>query len=98
MAFDDLRLPDGFGLVRTTPEFDETKVPAALRSAHRVAEGVWGRLVVSEGGLWFTFEADPTHRRRVEAGGHQVIPPGELHRVEVDGPVRFVVEFHRGID
>jgi tellurite methyltransferase len=91
----DLQLPEGCEFVRATPEFKEGSVPAALRSAHRIADGVWGRLVVTDGGLWFTFESDPQGRRRLAAGDHQVIPPVELHRVEVDGPVRFLVEFHR---
>ncbi len=90
-----LRLPDGVEPVRTTPEFDETGVPAALLAAHRIADGVWGRLVVSSGEIGFTFEAEPAGRRVVRAGEHQVIPPAELHRVDVVGPVRFVVEFHR---
>ncbi|MEZ5215007.1 MAG: DUF1971 domain-containing protein [Ilumatobacteraceae bacterium] len=52
-------LPGGLVLVRTTPEFTEATVPALLR-AHRVAEGVWGRLVVIEGAVDFGFEDDPS--------------------------------------
>ncbi|MFN0030209.1 MAG: DUF1971 domain-containing protein [Acidimicrobiales bacterium] len=49
-------MPDGFRLVRTTPEFTDVTTPAGLRRAHRVAPGVWGRLRVLEGGLRFVFE------------------------------------------
>lgn len=88
------RLPDGLALVRTTDEFDQDSVPAGLRRAHRVAEGVWGRLVVRAGSLGFRFE-DGDQPLRVEVGEWVVIAPERPHRVEPDGPVRFVVEFHR---
>ncbi len=88
-------LPTDVRLVRTTPEFDETSVPAGLLAAHRVADGVWGRLVVQSGSLTFVFEDDLEAAWRVEAGGHVVIPPGRAHHLELAGPVRFVVEFHR---
>lgn len=88
-------LPTGLRLARTTPEFDETTVPSGLLGAHRVAEGVWGRLVVRTGSLRFVFEDDPQAGRTVSAGGHVVIPPGREHHLELGGPVTFAVEFHR---
>jgi len=90
-------LPEDLELVRTTPVFDEHSVPAGLLRAHQVAEGVWGRLVVHEGGLVFVFEDVADEPRPVSAGGHVVIPPARPHHLVVDGPVRFVVEFHRPI-
>ncbi len=92
-----IELPAGCELVRTTREFDEHAVPAGLLSAHRVADGVWGRLVVREGALRFGFD-DEADDRLVGAGASQVIPPGRFHRLTIDGPVRFVVEFHRPAD
>lgn len=99
-----IELPAGCELVRTTAEFDETTLPAGLLRAHRIAPGVWGRLVVRAGSIRFAFDdgPDPAGRgdrdgagRRIGAGGAQVIPPERPHHVTVDGPVRFVVEFHR---
>lgn len=92
---DACKLPDGVRLVRTTPDFDEGTVPAGLRSAHRIADGVWGRLVVLSGALEFVVEAEPDDPRRLDAGDAQIIPPGVVHHVDVVGPVRFHVEFHR---
>jgi tellurite resistance-related uncharacterized protein len=102
---DGMELPDGLELERVTREFDERSVPAGLLSAHRVASGLWGRLVVTSGEISFVFEGDsgegaevgddPEWRRTVGKGENVVIPPGRLHHVEVTGPVTFRIEFHR---
>ncbi len=89
------RLPDGLRLVRSTPTFDESTVPAGLLAAHRVADGVWGLLVVESGSLSFEFDDDPDGGRVLGAGDRQVIPPARSHHLVVDSPVRFHVEFHR---
>jgi tellurite resistance-related uncharacterized protein len=94
-ALFDLALPDGVELVRITPTFDESSVPEGLRAAHQVADGVWGRLVVTSGSVGFTFDDRPELIRSVEVGEVQVIPPGRLHRLVVEGPVALAVEFHR---
>jgi tellurite resistance-related uncharacterized protein len=91
----NIDLPEGLTLQRTTPMFDEGSTPSGLRNAHAVAEGVWGRLLVDQGALGFVFEDTPDDVRTVQAGEQQVIPPARLHHVIIDGPVRFVVEFHR---
>jgi tellurite resistance-related uncharacterized protein len=89
------QLPDGLELVRTTNTFDHDSVPAGLLRAHRVADGVWGRLVVHTGSLVFVFDDDPNHPISVMAGESMAIPPARAHHVEVDGAVTFAVEFHR---
>ena len=91
-------LPDGFEHVRTTDTFDQDHHPAGLRRAHRIADGVWARLVVRTGALTFVFEDDPGRAIDVAAGTSQVIPPGRLHRVDTAGPVTFELEFHRERD
>ena len=94
-APDPIELPDGLVHARTTDIWDETTVPAGLLRAHRVAEGVWGRLVVLTGEVGFVFEDQPDQVRQVGAGEHQVIPPLRAHHVVLAGPARFAVEFHR---
>ncbi len=90
----DVSLPAGSRLVRTTPAFTTDTTPAALLSSHRVAEGVWGRLVVLEGAVTYCQEVtDET--RMLGAGERQVIEPGVIHHVEPGHGARFVVEFHR---
>ena len=88
------RVPAGAVVVRVTDEFDETSTPRALRRAHRIADDVWGVLEVRAGSLRFVFE-DEGDALELTVGDRLVIPPARLHHVEVDRPVRFVVEFHR---
>ncbi len=98
-----LEVPADAVLVRTTPEFDEASVPPGLLRAHRVAVGVWGRLVVRSGSLGFGFDhdsgegdgaCDGESEWTIGAGSSQAIPPERLHHVTIDGPVQFVVEFY----
>jgi tellurite resistance-related uncharacterized protein len=91
-------LPDGLELARTTDVFDEDSVPAGLLRAHRVASGVWGRLVVHSGALGFVFEDEPERVVEIRAGHHMVIPPNRPHHLELTGSVTFAVEFHRRPD
>ncbi len=88
-------LPDGLELVRTTPEFSEHTIPAALLAAHQTAPGVWGRLVIRSGAASFVFEDQPDTVHRLTEGDSIAIPPQRPHRVIVTGAVRFVVEFYR---
>jgi tellurite resistance-related uncharacterized protein len=94
MADDPLELPADLVLDRVTRDFTPDSVPKGLLRAHRVADGVWGRLLVREGSLTFVFEDDPDGARVVSEGGTQVIPPGRFHHLELTGPARFAVEFH----
>lgn len=91
-------LPEGVELVRVTDDFDETTHPAGILRAHRVADGVWARLVVRTGELGFVFEDAPGETLRVTPDRPRVIPPARLHHVEIDGPVIFALEFYRRPD
>ncbi|MDQ3895788.1 MAG: DUF3565 domain-containing protein [Actinomycetota bacterium] len=90
---DRAELPDGLEVVRSTPLWDETSLPAALRRAHRVAPGVWGRLQVRAGRVRFRADTRPPLDVTVEAGASQPIPPETDHDVEPLGHARFLVEF-----
>ncbi|MGI9578432.1 MAG: DUF1971 domain-containing protein, partial [Microthrixaceae bacterium] len=77
-----------------TPEFTARTVPAALLSAHHLAPGVWGRLVVLEATVTYHLE-ETGDSRRVHSGQRQVIEPEVVHHVEPGPESRFLVEFHR---
>lgn len=92
---DHPELPDGLEHARTTDVFDNDSVPAGLLHAHRVADGVWGRLVVHTGAVTFVFDDDPDQPITVAAGGSVAIPPGRQHHLELGAPATFAIEFHR---
>jgi len=79
---------------KTTPEFDETSLPEAIRTAHNTKAGVWGLLRVLEGSATLVFH-DPAREVAVTPGSPGTIPPQEVHHVALDGPVRLRVEFYR---
>lgn len=88
-------LPDGLSVVRTTPVWDEHTLPAALRSAHRVAARTWARLLVEHGSLRFLAATEPPLDVTVVPGAPQPIPPEVEHHVQLLGEVRCYVEFLR---
>jgi tellurite resistance-related uncharacterized protein len=92
---DQPRLPDGLEHVRTTDVFDNTTVPAGLLRAHRVADGVWGNLVIHTGTVTFVFDDQPDDPITAHAGDSVAIPPARQHHLELDEPATFAVEFHR---
>jgi hypothetical protein len=67
-----------------------------LLRAHRVADGVWGNLVVHSGTVTFVFDDDPdrSHHRRVRR--HRGDPTGTPTPPRArPKPATFAVEFHR---
>ncbi|HEX3567344.1 MAG TPA: DUF3565 domain-containing protein [Acidimicrobiales bacterium] len=92
---DRYEIPEGYRLGRTTTEWDEGSMPIALRRSHRLARGVWGRIVMSEGRMRFVSETDPVFDLIITPDAPQPIPPELAHRVEPLGPVRFAIQFFR---
>lgn len=92
---EDLEIPEGFVLARTTDVFDNDTAPRGLLRAHQVAKNVWGRLVVQTGAVGFVFEDAADQPLTIEAGDSAIIPPSRRHHVELTGPATFVVEFYR---
>ena len=90
---DRAELPDALHVSRTAGPFDATTLPSGLRKAHRVADGVWGRLRVTEGSAAIALDTRPPLHVRLAAGDSQPIPPGVPHAVSVDGPVVLVIDF-----
>lgn len=78
---------------RSTPVFDETTLPAALRREHRTKAGVWGVIRVIEGRLKFSL-ADGTGDSILTPDRPAVVLPEQTHRVEPIGPMRMQVDFY----
>lgn len=88
-------LPEGLTYVRTTDDFTPDTAPGGLRRAHRVADGVWGQLVVRSGSVVFVFEDQADQPFPVTAGEKVPIPPSRLHHVEMPDPAAtFAIEFY----
>ena len=88
-------IPGDAHLVRTTDELDADTVPAGLLRAHRIADGVWGRIVVRAGTVQLVFEDDDAAPVTVAAGGSTIVPPERRHHVVLGEGARFVIEFHK---
>lgn len=78
---------------RSTPVFDETSLPVALRREHRTKAGVWGVIRVLEGTLRLTILTLFSEQLLTpELPG--LIAPEQAHFVEPIGPVRMQVDFY----
>lgn len=78
---------------RSTPEFDEKTLPAALRAEHRTKAGVWGVIRVIEGRLKLTY-LDPPSTTILTPELPGLILPEQPHFVEPLGAVRMQVDFY----
>ncbi|MGI9623884.1 MAG: TIM barrel protein [Acidimicrobiales bacterium] len=87
-------LPEDAEYVRTTPTFTDESVPSGLLRDHQVAAGNWAELRVLSGTLGFEF-ADEGAVRSLARSDTQIIDPSRLHRVVIEGPVAFELDFYR---
>ncbi len=78
---------------RSTPVFDETTLPAALRREHRTKAGVWGVIRVLEGRLKFSLE-DGGREDVLTPERPGLVLPEQPHRIEPLGPMRMRVDFY----
>jgi tellurite resistance-related uncharacterized protein len=68
-------------------------MPVGLLRAHRIARGMWGRIVVRHGRLNFRARTEPALEIVVNPDSIQAIPPEVEHEVRPLGPVRFSIDF-----
>jgi tellurite resistance-related uncharacterized protein len=78
---------------RTTPLFDETSLPDALRREHSTKAGVWGIIRVREGRLRLTL-LDSGRDEMLDPSRPGLILPGQPHYVTPEGPMTMQVEFY----
>ena len=78
---------------RSTPVFDETTLPAALRGEHRTKTGVWGVIRIIEGSVKLRFP-DPALDRTLTPERPGIVLPEQPHFVEPLGPMRMQVDFY----
>lgn len=90
-------IPDHVVHYKSSPVFTDSTVPQALQQGHTTAAGVWGRITVLEGSLRYRI-TDPSAQAEehiLTPERHGVVEPQIEHEVEVIGPVKFQVDFHR---
>ncbi len=92
---DRFEVPAGFAPDLETRVFDERTTPAALRIEHRTKPGVWAKIHVLDGSLRYCVEEPTLPPQTLAPGAPGIVIAERLHRVELTGPVRFYVEFHR---
>jgi cupin 2 domain-containing protein len=88
-------LPLGSVAYRTIGPFDAQTLPAGLRAEHRLKEGTWGVLTLSEGSLRFVWDDDEGGADDLVAPARFVVPPQAPHHVEGDGPFTLTIAFCR---
>ena len=89
------QLPAGSEAYRTIGPFDARTLPAGLRAEHRLKEGTWGLLTLSEGSLRFVWDDEEGGASDLSAPATLVVPPQVLHHVEGAGPFVLGIAFHR---
>jgi hemoglobin len=78
---------------RSTPVFDETSLPAALRRDHSTKAGVWGVIRVIEGSLSLSY-ADPPFEQTLSEGASALCLPQQVHSVLPLGAMKMQVDFY----
>lgn len=78
---------------RSTPVFDETTLPEALRREHRTKAGTWGVIHVLDGALRFS-RPEPVFEVELQAGERIVVEPQQTHFVTPIGAMRMRVDFY----
>ncbi|HWJ70313.1 MAG TPA: DUF1971 domain-containing protein [Sphingobium sp.] len=79
---------------KSTPVFDETSLPQALRRAHNTKPGAWALIQVLEGMVRYHVEDGSIPPVDLVPGKPGLIRPGQLHHVEPLGPMRMRVDFY----
>lgn len=88
-------MPTSVVFYKSTPEFTESTVPAALRRDHTTGENIWAKINVLEGSLTYCITEPDAERHLLEVGSVGIIEPRMKHYVEIEGPVKFRVDFYR---
>ena len=88
-------LPEGLILQSRTPDFDQHSIPKGIQGLHTTAEGIWGKIVISEGSLTYRIFEPELEQRILNEDRYGVVAPQAAHQVELKGPVKFHIEFYR---
>jgi len=80
---------------KSTPVFDETTLPAALRREHRTKDGVWGVIRVLDGEVRLVLDEGSDAAGTILTPDRPgLIRPQQPHHVEPLGRMRMQVDFY----
>lgn len=88
-------LPAGTAAYRTIGPFDAETLPVGLRAEHRLKEGTWGLLELSEGTLRFVWDDEIGGIDDLTAPAALIVPPRALHHVEGGASLTLTITFYR---
>jgi len=77
------------------PEFTEQTVPAGLVGRHNTMQEVWAMIHVVEGRLLYRILEPEREEHLLDPTHPGIVEPQTPHQVQIVGPIRFYVEFHR---
>lgn len=83
------QIPQDYQIIKSTPFFNNTNVPDALRLRHRILAGAYARISVMEGAVKLLCYQQ---QKAKEAQKIRIIRPGEFYVVTADG--WYVVEMY----
>ena len=92
---DRLEFPSDYVPYHRTPIFDETSIPAKLRSEHATKTGIWAKIHLLSGKLTYTILPPIQRETLLDPSQEGIIVAEVLHYVKPEGNVQFYVEFYR---
>lgn len=92
---DGAEMPDGYAASDRTQTFTEDTVPRALLRSHSTKPGVWAHICVVSGQLEYHKQSPFDTVELLTPTAPGVVLPEVEHRVALQGPVEFFVEFWR---
>ncbi len=87
-------LPLGSFAYRAIGSFGAQSLPTGLRAEHRLKDGTWGLIELTEGSLRFVSD-DQQGGDVLSAPATCIVPPQVPQHVECDGPFALTIAFHR---
>lgn len=76
-----------------SPVFTQATAPEKMRQAHKTKAGVYGQVNVLSGAMDFHIVGPPHTTTHLAKGDGMLVLPEQEHYVEIDGPVRFQIDF-----
>ncbi len=92
---EELEWPENVVAYKQTAEFDELSVPQALLKEHNTKKGVWAKIHILEGRLYYQIDGLDSREMILTPASPGIVVPEVWHHVQPLGQVRFFVEFYK---